>query len=144
MALREATRVGKVGAPVFAAGISRYAPAIDGLDSGFIDDPAFAGLLDRVTATGVHDNPTGNPQYFTTAYFHLPEDLAAELTEAGLRDVEVLAIEGIGWVADDLSDRLDDEPSRQKLMDLLAKLEREPGILGASPHLLGVGFVGSG
>jgi ubiquinone/menaquinone biosynthesis C-methylase UbiE len=143
-ALREAARVGTVGAPVFAAGISRYAPAIDGLDSGSFDDPAFAGLLERVTTTGLHDNPTGNPQYFTTSYFHLPEDLAAELTEAGLRDVEVLAIEGIGWVADDLSHRLDDAPSRQKLMDLLAKLESEPGILGASPHLLAVGFVGSG
>ena len=143
-ALREAARVGKVGAPVFAAGISRYAPAIDALDSGFFDDPAFAGLLDRVTTTGLHDNPTGNPNYFTTAYFHLPEDLASELTQAGLEDVEVLAIEGIGWVADDLDDRLDDGPSRQKLLGLLAKLETEPGILGASPHLLGVGFVGSG
>lgn len=140
-AIREAARVGKVGAPVFAAGISRYAPAIDGLDSGFFDDPAFAGLLDKVTATGIHDNPTGNPQYFTTSYFHLPEDLGAELAEAGLKDVEVLAIEGIGWVAADLDDRLEDGPSRQKLLDLLAKLETEPGILGASPHLLAVGYV---
>ena len=34
-------RVARIGAPVFAAAISRYAPAIDGLDSGFFDDPAF-------------------------------------------------------------------------------------------------------
>ena len=117
------------------------APAIDGLDSGFFDDPAFAGLLGTVTATGRHDNPTGNPQYFTTSYFHLPEDLAAEAEEAGLQHVQVLAIEGIGWVAKDLDDRLDDEQNQQKLLELLEQLEREPSILGASPHLLAVGFV---
>ncbi len=140
-ALREAVRVARPGSPVFAAAISRYAPAIDGLDSGFFDDPAFAGLLDRVTTTGVHDNPTGNPQYFTTAYFHLPEDLASEVEEAGLEGVEVTAVEGIGWAAADLEDRLDDEGARRKLLQLLEKLEQEPGILGASPHLLAIGFV---
>jgi len=141
-ALREAKRVARPGAPVFAAAISRYAPAIDGLDSGFFDDPAFAGLLEVVTATGRHVNPTGNPDYFTTAYFHLPDDLRTEATEAGLERVEVFAIEGIGWVADDLDDRLDDEPSRDKLLKLLEQLETEPALLGASPHLLAVGFKG--
>jgi hypothetical protein len=31
---------------------------------------------------------------FTTAYFHLPEELAQDLIDAGLRDVEVYGIEG--------------------------------------------------
>ena len=142
-ALQEAVRVARPGSPVFAAAISRYAPAIDGLDSGFFDDPAFADLLDAVTTTGRHENPTGNPNYFTTAYFHLPEDLASEFEEAGLEEVEVLAIEGIGWVAADLDDRLDDGEKQSKLLELLARLEREPSILGASPHLLAVGYVAS-
>jgi ubiquinone/menaquinone biosynthesis C-methylase UbiE len=140
-ALREAVRVARPGSPVFAAAISRYAPAIDGLDSGFFDDPAFAKLLEAVTATGLHENPTDNPDYFTTSYFHLPEDLAVELEEAGLEKVEVLAIEGIGWVAADLDDRLDDGEQQRRLMTLLQQLERQPSILGASPHLLGVGWV---
>ncbi len=140
-ALREAMRVARPSAPVIAAAISRYAPAINGLDVGFIDDPAFAGLLEGVTRTGRHVNPTGNPDYFTTAYFHLPDDLGREAQEAGLERVEVLAVEGIGWVAGDLADRLDDELSRRKLLRLLEQLEREPAILGASPHLLAIGFV---
>ncbi len=140
-ALREAIRVARPGAPVFAAAISRYAPAINGLDVGFIDDPAFAGLLGDVTATGRHVNPTDNPDYFTTAYFHLPADLGNEAREAGLERVEVFAVEGIGWVADDLGERLDDVPSRKKLLGLLEQLETEPAILGASPHLLAVGVV---
>lgn len=142
-ALQEAIRVARPGAPVFAAAISRFAPAIDGLDSGFFDDPAFAGLLDKVTATGHHHNPTGNPDYFTTSYFHLPGELESELLDAGLADVEVLAIEGIGWVASDLDERMAREDDQQKLLHLLETLEREPSILGASPHLLGVGYVAS-
>ncbi|MDJ0925272.1 MAG: class I SAM-dependent methyltransferase [Acidimicrobiia bacterium] len=140
-AIRESIRVARPGAPVFAAAISRYAPAIDALDSGFFDDPAFAGLLGKVTATGHHHNPTGDPDYFTTAYFHLPGDLEEELLEAGLVDVEILAVEGIGWVASDLDERMADEESQTKLLGLLEMLEREASILGASPHLLGVGWV---
>ena len=128
-------------APIFAAAISRFAPAIDGLDSGFFDDPEFASLLAAVTETGCHHNPTGNPDYFTTSYFHLPDDLAAELVDAGLTDVEVLAVEGIGWAAQDLDERMAEEEAQQKLLALLEQLEKEPSILGASPHLLAVGWV---
>ena len=141
VALEEAIRVARPKAPVFAAAISRFAPAIDGLDSGFFDDPDFAELLAVVTATGLHDNPTGNPNYFTTSYFHLPGDLADEMAEAGLAEVEVLAVESIGWAAQDLDERIAEEESQQKLLGLLETLEKEPSILGASPHLLGVGWV---
>jgi ubiquinone/menaquinone biosynthesis C-methylase UbiE len=139
-ALGETIRVAKPGAPVFAAAISRFAPAIDGLDSGFFDDPAFAGLLAPVTATGRHRNPTENPDYFTTSFFHLPDELASEMVDAGLVDVEVFAVEGIGWVAPDLDERITRADDQRKLLELLEQLEREPSILGASPHLLGVGF----
>jgi ubiquinone/menaquinone biosynthesis C-methylase UbiE len=60
-AMGEAMRVARPGAPVFAAAISRFAPAIDGLDSGFFDDPAFAGLLEEVTATGLHRESNRQP-----------------------------------------------------------------------------------
>ena len=142
-ALREAIRVAKPGAPIFAAVISRFAPAIDGLDSGFFDDPAFAELLEPVTATGRHHNPTDNPNYFTTSFFHLPDELESEMRDAGLVDVEVLAVEGIGWAASDLDERMTREEDQRKLLELLEQLEREPSILGASPHLLGVGLVQS-
>jgi SAM-dependent methyltransferase len=140
-ALGEALRVGKCGAPVFAAAISRYASAIDGLDTGNWDDPAFAKIVVADLETGEHVNPTGNPAYFTRAFFHLPGELRSELEDAGLRDVEVLAVEGIGWVADDLGERLDDAYMRAELLRLLELLERETPILGVSPHLLGIGRI---
>jgi hypothetical protein len=88
-----------------------------------------------------HFNPSGNPNYFTTAYFHRPTDLASEMTEAGLVDVEVLAVEGVGWAAADLDERMEDDAKRARLLDLLQRLETEPSLLGASPHLLGIGYV---
>ena len=140
-ALREAVRVGRVGAPVFGAAISRYASAIDGLDSGYWDDPNFAEIVLQDLEHGQHQNPTGDPQYFTTAYFHRPDDLRREFKKAGLRDVSVLAVEGIAWAAADLDERLGDDKKRASLFGLLERLETEPSILGASPHLLGIGFV---
>jgi ubiquinone/menaquinone biosynthesis C-methylase UbiE len=140
-ALSEAIRVGKKGAPVLTAAISRYAPAIDALDSGYWDDREFANMVVASLKTGRHINTTGNPAHFTTAYFHRPEELEAELLQAGLTNVEMIAVEGIGWAAGDLAERIEDEARLTDLLDLLNRLEGEPSILGASPHILGVGFV---
>lgn len=140
-AIGEALRVGKPGAPVFAAAISRYAPAIDGLASGYWDDPAFVDIVLEDLESGTHINTTGDPQYFTTAFFHRPEDLYSELVDGGLNDVTVLAVEGIAWSASDLDERIADESKQDELLRLLERLETEPSVLGASPHLLGVGRV---
>ncbi len=139
--LREAARVGKVGAPVFGAAISRYAPAIDGLDSGYWDDPSFVEIVLNDLDDGRHFNTTGDPAYFTTAFFHRPEDLQTEFEDAGFADVEVIAVEGISWAAADLDERLADPEKRASLFRLLDRLEREKPILGASPHLLAIGRV---
>jgi ubiquinone/menaquinone biosynthesis C-methylase UbiE len=138
-ALAEASRVVKPGGPIAAAAISRFASAIDGLDRGFIDDPEFRRIMAGDLTDGRHNNDTGNPVYFTTAYFHHPDELHRELLDAGLRDVRVLAVEGIGWVDPDLDGRREDPARWSIFLDLIRMLEREPSLLGASPHLLGIG-----
>jgi hypothetical protein len=87
---------------------------------------------------GRHRNPTGDPAYFTTAYFHRPEDLAAECAEAGLSHEATLAVEGAAWLLPDLDARLADERRRAVLLAALAALETEPTLLGVSAHLLTV------
>ena len=138
-ALQEARRVLRPGGLVFAAAISRYASTLDGFWSGWIDEPMFQGMLDRVLETGRHFNPTDNVQYFTTSFFHEPNQLRAELEETGFVDVAVIAVEGIAWVAKDLDARLRDPARRGYVLDLVRRLETEPSILGASPHLLALG-----
>jgi ubiquinone/menaquinone biosynthesis C-methylase UbiE len=135
-ALAEARRVCRLGGVVIAAGISRFASTLDGLRCGYLEDPAFAAVAAGDRRDGRHRNPTGDPAYFTTAYFHRPEELAAECAAAGLGHEATLAVEGPGWLLPDLDMRLADEPRRAVLLTALAALEIEPTLLGVSAHLL--------
>jgi len=71
-ALAEARRVCRRGGIVIAAAISRLASTLDGLRGGYLEDPAFAAVAADDRRDGRHRNPTGDPAYFTTAYFHRP------------------------------------------------------------------------
>jgi len=137
--LREACRVLRPGGAMLTAVISRFASLFDSLKSGFFDEPLFAPMLDRDLAEGQHRNSTGNPQYFTTAFFHRPEELSDEMGEAGFQVEALVAIEGPGWLARDFDDLWTDQKQRARLLDAIRKVEREPAILGASPHIMGIG-----
>jgi ubiquinone/menaquinone biosynthesis C-methylase UbiE len=137
-ALAEARRVCRRGGVVIAAAISRFASTLDGLRAGYLQDPSFAAVAAGDLRDGRHRNPTGDPAYFTTAYFHRPEDLAAECAEAGLSHEATLAVEGAAWLLPDLDARLADERRRAVLLAALAALETEPTLLGVSAHLLTV------
>ena len=140
-ALAEARRVVRPGGPILGAAISRFSSAIDGLNRGFIDDPAFRSIVRRDLTDGVHLNPNGNPRYFTTAYFHHPDELRRDFIEAGLDDVDVCAVEGIAFAAPDLDERMAEPSKREQLLDVIRGLEREPTLLAATGHLLAVGRV---
>jgi SAM-dependent methyltransferase len=137
-AWREACRVLKPGGVVLAAGISRFASALDGLRLGLFDDPAFAVLAERDLRDGQHCNPTGDPRYFTTAYFHRPEELGAEAAEAGLRHEATLGVEGPGWLLQNFEAWWAEPRRRERLLWLARTLESEPSMLGVSAHLLAV------
>jgi SAM-dependent methyltransferase len=138
-ALREALRVLRGGGIVFAAAISRFASLLDGLARGRWDDETFAPIIEEDLRTGRHLNPTGNPEFFTTAFFHRPEELGGELTEAGFIEVETLPVEGPAWIARDLEGRWKQERKRKELLALVRRVEREESLFCLSPHLLAVG-----
>ncbi|MCJ7658452.1 MAG: class I SAM-dependent methyltransferase [Anaerolineales bacterium] len=134
--LREAQRVLRSDGIIMAVGISRFASALDGLDSGFIDDPQFVQIIDRDLIDGQHRNPTNNPNYFTTAYFHHPFELQTEVEAVGFHRGKTLAIEGPGWAAKDFEQRWQDDERRALLLDLIRKIEKEPSLLGMSGHIM--------
>lgn len=138
-ALREASRVVQPGGIVVVAAISRYASALDGLVRRLTLDPAFKQIRDRDLIDGQHRNSGPSGEYFTTAYFHRPEDLAAEMHQAGLGAVSVRGVEGPGWLLLDFDDRWEDEALRAEMLDVGRTLECEPSIVGASAHLLAIG-----
>jgi len=137
-ALSEARRVCRAGGLVIAAAISRFASTLDGMREGYLEDPAFAAVAANDRRDGRHYNPTNNPAYFTTAYFHRPEELAAECADAGLTHEATLAVEGPAWFLADLDARLADVNRRRALLDALAAIEAEATLVGASAHFLAV------
>jgi SAM-dependent methyltransferase len=134
-ALREVHRVLRPGGILFAVGISRFASLLDGLAAGSLRDPEFARLVKRDLRDGQHRNPTKHPGWFTTAFLHHPDELAAEVAEAGHRVREVLGVEGPPGVSADAW-RHFDEADRARLLGFLELVEREPSLLGSSPHLM--------
>lgn len=138
-ALGEAWRVLRPGGVLVAAAIGRFASLLASLVHGFIDDPRFAPILEADLQSGQHRNTTGEPDYFTTAFFHLPEELRAELVDAGFAVVELVGVEGPGWLAANFEQRWADPARRNRLLELVRSVEHEPGLFGVSPHLLAAG-----
>jgi ubiquinone/menaquinone biosynthesis C-methylase UbiE len=135
-ALAEAARVAAPGAPVFAAGIGRYAGLMDYAAEGRLTaatEPLVRAMIDSQR----HDPAILG---FTHAHLHTPEELAAELSAAGLHDVVVYGVEGPVTNALDAHgmERLDE------FLDSAVRgarlVERDPAIIAASAHLLAVGW----
>ena len=137
--LREAHRVLHPGGFVWGAGISHFASLLDSLTHGFFDDPKFAPIVERDLEDGQHRNTTGNPVYFTDAYFHRPGEMSRELLAAGFQVVEIVAIEGPGWLARDFDRLWNDPVQRERLLNIVRKVEREPSVLGATAHIMAIG-----
>jgi ubiquinone/menaquinone biosynthesis C-methylase UbiE len=136
----EAARVVRPGGVVVGAAISRFASLIDGLTLGLLADPGFAGIVDEDLRTGQHRNPAQHEKWFTTAYFHHPDELTPEMTDANLVPELVAAVEGPAQtVGPALAEWLANAPLRDTMLSFLAQVETEPAIIGSTGHLLAVG-----
>jgi SAM-dependent methyltransferase len=138
-AFREALRVVTPGGLVFAAAISRFASLFDGLGRGFIFEPEFRAVVERDLHDGQHRNATNQPSWFTTAYFHRPDDLEAEAVDAGVEVVEFLGVEGLAAWLPQLEDRWADPADQATIVASARAVEAEATLRGVSPHLLLVG-----
>ncbi|MDZ8053844.1 MAG: class I SAM-dependent methyltransferase [Aulosira sp. ZfuVER01] len=137
--LREADRVLKSGGLVFAVACSRFASLLDGLFRGWLDDPEFVEIAHRDLLEGQHRNPNNHPAYFTTAFFHHPDELKAEVEEAGLSCHKLLAIEGPGKLLQNFEEHWSEPSRRQRLLQAIRWLEAEPSTLGVSAHIMAIG-----
>jgi len=133
-ALAEARRIVRPGGVVVAVGISRFASLIDGLKRRNLHDPVFAPIVRRDLESGQHRNPdvATRPEFFTTAYFHRPEELRDEAVDAGLVDLSLFAVEGPSWIVEDPAD-LDNQ------LFAARATESEPALMGATSHIMMIG-----
>jgi ubiquinone/menaquinone biosynthesis C-methylase UbiE len=139
-ALTEAYRVLRPGGVVLTAVISRWISTLANLVSGKLDDPEFAALAKQDRVNGQHRNPSRHPEYFTTAYFHHPHEVQAELESAGFHYEVTLNVEGIAAMLSNFDDHWNNAHRRQQLLDVITELEAEPTLLGMTAHLIGIGY----
>jgi hypothetical protein len=116
-----------------AVAISRFASALDGIARGFIRDRRFIEIVDQDLRTGQHRNETDKLEYFTTAFFHHPDELKAELIKGGFPSPKLCAIEGPLWAVQESA-----SVEQEQLMAIMRAMEDEITLIGASAHMMGI------
>lgn len=138
LCLREAARVVRPGGLVFCAAIPRLARHAT-LSAGSDVPLPYPQYL--VALLGSGSPPPGGR--FPGGHFHTCEELAQELLDAGLLDVEVHAVEGVGGLA--LEQVAADDPLQAELLAAALTLVRRtghlPGVRDLSNHVLAIGRV---
>ena len=131
----EARRVVRIGGFVFGATISRFASLFDSIASAnLLEEPTAQESVAGDVATGQHRNVAGNPEWFTTAYFHHSYEAPIEAEEARLVVRDTVALEGFaGWFKH-LAASWDDPASRELLLWSARVVEHEPSLAGVSAH----------
>jgi SAM-dependent methyltransferase len=134
-ALAEARRVLRPGGALLAMAVCRFASLLDGLYEGWLDDPDFRPIVNQDLTDGQHRNPdpVGRPEFFTTAYFHTPDGLASEITQAGLTGVAIYGVEGPGWP---LRQEWADPQRREQILFAARSAETQPSLTGFSQPLI--------
>ena len=92
-----------------------------------------ADQFDRNIASGLSLDPTQDTDHGFFAYFHRPDQLRDELASAGFTAVELIAVEGFGWLLGDLAAYM---TNPEPLLRAIRLTETEPSMLGASAHVL--------
>jgi SAM-dependent methyltransferase len=133
-AICEARRVLRVGGVLLAVAISRFASALDGIARGLVRDPDFVRIVEQDLKTGQHRNETEHLDYFTTAFFHHPDEFKTELIKGGFPAPRLCAIEGPLWTVPELATA----EQQEKLMATIRALENEITLIGASAHIMGI------
>jgi ubiquinone/menaquinone biosynthesis C-methylase UbiE len=136
IALREAHRVLKPDGVLMAVGISRFASTFDGFRCGYLKDDRFAEIVDQDLKNGHHQNPTNKPEYFMDTFFHHPDELRNEVTEAGFMVKDVFGVEGPGWMLPDLDEWWGNNKYKERILEIARALETESSLLGVSAHLI--------
>jgi ubiquinone/menaquinone biosynthesis C-methylase UbiE len=138
-ALEEAKRVLKPGGIVICAVISRFASMLNGFQHGFVSDPQFIVMMNRDLQGGQHRNEYKKVGYFTTAFFHYPEELKNEIIDSGYDFKGLFAVESFASYIPEVEKKCEDKSYLEMLLDTLRMVECENSLLGASGHIIGIG-----
>ena len=137
-AIGESKRILRPGGVLLAIGITSHASTLVGLVNWWVHDADYFEMCRRELTAGLHVQPPNWPSLFTTAYFHRPGELEAELVETGLAHEITLAVQGPGWLVPEFEEKWQDEEHRETILRVVRLMEADAGALGMSPHLMAV------
>ena len=143
LCLKECFRLLKPNGLLFTAAITRYATTLWALTTYnknlLLDEASFFKMIEREIKTGDHSiEPNSRYKGMGKSYFHLPNELKAELEMAGFGNTDVRGVIGPCWLVPELDEIWKDEVKRENLMKIVRLCEKEESILGLSTHLLGI------
>lgn len=98
----------------------------DGLPRQFLFDRGFRSIVAQDLEDGQHRNPDQRSGWWTTAYFHRPDELCHEVSEAGLAVRELVGLEGLALWLPQLAGRWADPNDSEAILWSARAIESEP------------------
>jgi ubiquinone/menaquinone biosynthesis C-methylase UbiE len=143
-ALRECYRLLKPEGKLFTAAITKYATLLwavttYGIKNDLLDEPEFMEMVKRELKDGQHiRNPNSRYKGMGRSYFHLPELLGKELSEAGFKNNDIRGVIGPLWLIQDIDEKWKQKEKRETIMGIVRLLEKEQSIMGLSTHIVSI------
>ncbi|PTX92693.1 class I SAM-dependent methyltransferase [Opitutus sp. ER46] len=122
----EARRLLRPRGLVFGFAISRHAGLVYGLSQNLVFDDAYYSVIEHEVSTGVRDNNPPRIRSMLKAYFHLPDELEAELRVHGFAVEQTLGVAGPGWNTPDAAAAVADPAKLDRLLAIARLVERQP------------------
>lgn len=135
-AMQEALRVLKPGGVLLGFAINYPASTLTGLLNGMIHQPLFYRMCIEELTTGRHNTTVSWPGILPEAYFHRPQELQAEAMDAGLKNIELFAVEGFIWLDGSYFETRSNPIKKEAMMALLRQTEQDTGLMALSPHVM--------
>jgi hypothetical protein len=92
-------------------------------------------MMLRTLSDGQHRSPA-DKAFFTTAFYHHPDELTAEAAETGWNVCEFLNIEGFVEPIPVLEEYWADPAKRETILEASRLTETEPTLRGLGPHMM--------
>ena len=147
-AIKESSRLLKDGGMLFSAALTPYSVLLPRLlvyhkeganKSCDLDDPKVMSMIERALTDGGYINPdrkiTGG---LGSSHLHTAAALRKELSEGGFETLAVHGVMGGAWLAPDVENLMQEEKSKDILMQTVRLLDGHEELIGLSGHLLSV------
>jgi len=148
LAIKECYRLLKDGGVLFSAALTPYSVLIprlvayhgdDSEKAIELEDPVVVSNIEKALRDGCYRNPNRkDANRLGNSHLHTAKALREELSCGGFSTDSVHGVMGGAWLAPNLDELLENEKTRNVLMETVRMLDTHEEIIGLSGHLLAV------